>query len=246
MPNYKLLIEYDGTDFHGWQIQPKLRTVQGEIEHAATTFFRSNIRLHPAGRTDAGVHARGMVANFKVDQDVSIRRLIKALNGITGKDIIIHNIEIVDDEFNSRWTATAREYVYRVTTKQSALTRHFTYYVESTLDLELMQQATAYLPGSHNFRAFSLHVPKEKHYLCRVESAMWSEVGNELHFRIKANRFLHGMVRILAGTLVMVGRKVVGVDQFASLLDLGEAQHIGYKAPARGLCLEKVYFDNGF
>ncbi|MCA9730721.1 tRNA pseudouridine(38-40) synthase TruA [candidate division KSB1 bacterium] len=244
MPNYKLLIEYDGTDFHGWQFQPNLRTVQGELEKAATTFFREDIRLHPAGRTDSGVHARGMVANFKTDKQVSTERLKKALNGISGKDVVIHEVSIVNEEFNSRWSATGREYLYRISRVCSAIDRNFTYYVRDALDASMMNEAVHCLKGSHNFKAFSLAIPKEKHYLCRVEFAEWLEKGDEIYFRIKANRFLHGMVRILVGSSILVGKGMMTVEKFEQILQSQDSREAGYKAPPQGLCLMKVYYDN--
>ncbi|KAA3616487.1 MAG: tRNA pseudouridine(38-40) synthase TruA [Calditrichaeota bacterium] len=243
MPNYKLLVEYDGTDFSGWQIQPDQRTVQGELERSASVFFHQHIRLHPAGRTDAGVHAKGMVANFKVDQVVDLQRLKKALNGISDRDVIIHDVAIVDDDFHSRWTATAREYLYRISKVRTAINRKYTYFVDDDLNVDAMNAATKCLLGSHNFRAFSLAIPKEKHYLCRMEIAQWREEGTEIQFRVRANRFLHGMVRILVGSSIQVGKGMISVKKFEKILQSQKGQGAGFKAPAKGLCLEKVYYD---
>ncbi len=243
MPNYRLLVEFDGTDFHGWQYQPDQRTVQGELEQAASIFFHQAIRLHPAGRTDSGVHARGMVANFKTDQLADCERLKKALNGISDRDVIIHEVAIVDDDFHSRWTATAREYCYRIAKTRTAINRNFTYYVKDELDLIAMNRAAQCLPGSHNFRGFSLAIAKEKHYLCRVYFARWNEYGDEIHFTIKANRFLHGMVRILVGSCIQVGKGLMSIKRFEDVLHHQNNRKAGFKAPAHGLCLEKVYYD---
>lgn len=243
MPNYRLLIEFDGTEFKGWQYQPDQRTVQGEIERAASVFFHKPVRLHPAGRTDSGVHARGMVANFKEERCVDCERLKKALNGITDRDVIIHEVRLAADDFHARWSATAREYCYRISKRRTAINRNFAYFVKDPLDIAAMNRAVSCLPGSHNFRGFSLAIAKEKHYLCRVESAEWSENAEEMHFKIKANRFLHGMVRILVGSCIQVGKGLMTVKRFEDVLNNQNSRKAGFKAPAKGLCLEKVYYD---
>lgn len=243
MLNYKLTVEYDGTDFHGWQFQPNLRTVQGEIERALNLLFPDASRLTPAGRTDSGVHAKAMVTNFKSMKEVDVVHLKYRLNAMTGHDIVVHDIEIVPEEFNSRWSATGREYEYRIAKDFVAIERRHVYIYRKELDIELMQQAIEHILGPHNFSGFSLFNPKEKHYLCRVEFASWREVENEYRFHIKANRFLHGMVRILVGTSIKVGRKAITPDEFKQIMDTQNRVSAGWKVPAHGLCLLRVYYD---
>lgn len=243
MPNYKLLIEYDGTKFHGWQYQPRLRTVQGEIEDALATLLRKKVALVAAGRTDTGVHALGQVANFYTPEEIlSLGGFLRSLNGLTGHDIAIKDIEVVPDTFNARFSARARQYAYQISVRPLAVGRQYVYVFTYPVNLELMRQASQMLLGEHRFEAFAPKIPGEKHYLCNVEYVEWHNEMPKLVFRIRANRFLHNMVRRVVGTLLLVGQGKMDLQLFAAMVEKQEKVNIAFSAPPHGLFLERVYY----
>ncbi len=242
MVRYKLLIEYDGTDFHGWQLQPDVRTVQGEIEQALQTVFKDRLRLSAAGRTDTGVHAAGQVAHFDAPHFLPVERIRGSLNALTGRDVVVHAVDEVDETFHARFSAQARQYFYRIALQKTAIHRRLAFYPGQLTHVPAMQEAAQCLVGSHDFRAFSKKIPGEKHYLCDVEQVEWFREGEMLIFRIRANRFLHSMIRLLIGGLVKVGKGQLSPQQFAEILHSRQQNNTIYKALANGLCLEKVYY----
>ncbi len=242
MPRYKLLIEYDGTDFHGWQLQPDVRTVQGEIEQALRTVFKEHLRLFAAGRTDTGVHAAGQVAHFDAPHPLPTERIRGSLNALTGRDVVIHAAEEVDELFHARFSARARQYFYRLLLRPSAIHRRLAFYPGTLQHIPEMKDAARCLLGSHDFRAFAKKIPGEKHYLCDVDQIEWQQDEVMLVFRIRANRFLHSMIRLLIGGLLKVGKGQISAQEFAAILQRRQQDNTIYKAPANGLCLEKVYY----
>ncbi|RME00230.1 MAG: tRNA pseudouridine(38-40) synthase TruA [Calditrichaeota bacterium] len=242
MPNYKMLIEYDGGRFAGWQIQPNIRTVQGDLEEAIFVATRERVRLHCAGRTDRGVHAMEQVANFKTVQPIEPDKLRAAVNGITQSDIVVHEIAPAADTFHARFDAKARQYIYFISLAPLAIGRQYAYYCKFPLQIEAMKKAAEHLYGEHHFEAFSQKVPGERHYLSRVELIEWQVEDTRLSFRIRANRFLHHMVRLLVGTLIQVGREKITPDEFKTILEARTRDHPGFKAPAHGLFLEKIFY----
>lgn len=245
MPNYKLVIEYDGTRFYGWQVQPAVRTVQGELQAALAQFLREPVQLSVAGRTDRGVHALAQVANFRATHSWAPERIRHAINGLTGNDVVIRDVTIVDNEFHARFDAKARQYKYVLTKRPLAIGRQYAAYIRHPLNLDLIRTATALLLGEHQFAAFSQKMPDEKHYLCNVELAEWMDEDDRLRFRIRANRFLHGMVRLLVGTLLQVGRDKLAVSEFERMLRSEKHGHPVVKAPAHGLFLEHIIYEKG-
>ncbi len=242
MPNYKLLLEYDGSHFFGWQVQPGLRTVQGELEEAVHTLTKERVRIQCAGRTDRGVHALGQVANFRLNAEWPPEKIQHALNGITGKDIAVLQVDMVSDDFHARFDARARQYIYYLSLRPVAVGRQYTFFCKFDLDLDAMQEAAGHLYGEHHFEAFAQKDPDEQHYLSRIEDIEWIREGERIGFRIRANRFLHNMVRLIMGTLIQVGRGKISPQEFKNILASRSRDHIGFKAPAHGLFLEKVYY----
>jgi tRNA pseudouridine38-40 synthase len=238
----RLLVEYDGTDYAGWQIQKGQRTIQGEIEDALKIIVQKPVRITAAGRTDAGVHARGQIAHLDLEMPQDLKKLQNSLNGILSRDVRIKNIDQVNDKFHARYSATAREYCYLLTKKPNALLRNLSWYVPYTLNVKRMSQATAYIIGKHDFRSFCRVVSTVKHHYCNVLEAQWIEDSETVKFIIKANRFIHGMVRALVGTLVDVGRGKMNSDEFKEILLTRNRIFAGQSAPAKGLMLEKIYY----
>jgi tRNA pseudouridine38-40 synthase len=240
--NIKLEIEYDGTDFHGWQIQPQLRTVQGEIQDKLQTILGHEVNLIGAGRTDVGVHALGQVANFKTERELDKNSIRNGLNGLLPNDIVIKKIEEVDLDFNSRYDAKRRLYKYRIHLGRTAILRNYVWEVLYPLDLEKIIEATENIEGEHDFSSFCLAESGKENNVCRVSSANWQKSGDELTFKIEADRFLHTMVRGLVGTLVEVGRGYFSVSDFIDIMEAKDRRKAGPTAPARGLYLVEVKY----
>lgn len=243
MPNYKMLIEYDGTDFCGWQVQNEARTVQGEIEHALEVLLKEHVRITAAGRTDSGVHALGQIASFSCErQDLAEPGFLRSLNGLTGWDVVIHRIEPVSDDFNARFSAVARQYSYHIAKTQIAVGRKYAHHCFFSLEIDVLNDLSQRLLGTHNFEAFAKPDPNEKHYLCHVDQISWSEENGQIVFRIRANRFLRHMVRRLVGTLLHVAQGKMSKHDFLLMVEQQKNKNLCFTAPSKGLFLEKVYY----
>ena len=243
MRTLRLLIEYDGTHFVGWQSQENGRTIQGELERAWQILVKEAIRPIGSGRTDAGTHAFGQVAHFQTKSALPIERLLCGLNGILPPDIAIRHIEEAPPDFHARYNAKRKRYRYRIHQGKAALNRPqvWTYY--PGLSLPPMVEAAAFLPGEHHFGAFCKQDPVPERFNCQVFAANWSQQGNELVFEIEANRFLRHMVRILVGTMVEIGRSHLPPEAICKLLASGDRAAAGATAPALGLSLLWVAYD---
>lgn len=240
--NIKLDIEYDGTDFHGWQVQPELRTVQGELECGIVAILNEEIKLTGSGRTDVGVHALGQVANFHTHSGLDEQSILKGLNAVLPRDILIRGTEEVDDQFNARFSAKSRVYRYRVWQGKTALSRRYVWEIPYSLNLEPIIQATALIWGEHDFSSFCVAESAKQNSVCRVASADWKRTGEELVLIIEANRFLHAMVRNLVGTLVEVGRGYFSVSDFGDIIEARDRTKAGPTAPGCGLYLMEVRY----
>lgn len=242
MRNIKLVVEYDGTDFHGWQFQPGLRTIQGQIQNALKIIFKNDINVIGSGRTDTGVHARGQVANFLTDHSMSVSTVKAALNGNLPRDVRIISAEEVDENFHARYDAIKRHYSYTITRQEKAINRFYAWCYKSELNIENMQQASNYLLGKHDFKAFCHANENANHYRCFVEEIVWEQNDELIILNIIANRFLHNMVRIIVGTMINVGRGFTPVEQIPQILKSHDRRNAGLTVPAKGLFLEKVYY----
>ncbi|UCB53185.1 MAG: tRNA pseudouridine(38-40) synthase TruA [Candidatus Zixiibacteriota bacterium] len=240
--NIRLEIEYDGTDFHGWQIQPKLRTVQGEIQERLKAILRHEVSLIGAGRTDVGVHALGQVANFKTENPLDGESIQRGLNGLLADDVVIKKVQEVDPDFHARYTATSRRYKYRVYPGRTAILRRYVWEVLYSLNLDKIGKAAEAIQGEHDFSSFCVAESAKENNICEVTHATWGQSGDELIFRIEANRFLHTMVRSLVGTLVEVGRGYFSVADFVDILKAKDRRKAGPTAPACGLYLVSVNY----
>ena len=242
MKNIKLVLEYDGTDFCGWQIQPGLRTVQDELQGSLKKIFQHKINVLGAGRTDSGVHAKAQVANFKIDTPMPSNIIFAALNGTLPKDVRIISAEEVDMDFNPRYDAIKRHYCYYITRRERAIYRNYMWCVKNDLDVKKMQQASNYLAGKKDFKSFCQAGADLKHHFCTVEKISWEQKDDVLTLNIIANRFIHSMVRIIVGTIIDVGRGYTPVEAIPEILASRDRRKAGQTAPAKGLFLEKIYY----
>ncbi len=246
MPTYRLIVEYDGGGFHGWQVQPGQPTVQQALEDAASTALRTQVGIVGSGRTDSGVHARGQVAHFALDHPIDASSLLASLNGILPAGVAVRSLERAPDGFHARFDARLRRYHYYVTTGFRALDRHVRCRVRSETDFELMNDAAVFLQGKHEFDTFCRTQSETVNRVCRVHRAAWIQDSDDgdWHFVISADRFLHGMVRAIVGTLLQVGRRVRAADDIPRILKLRDRRAAGPAAPAFGLVLEQVRYDS--
>lgn len=242
MRNIKLLIEYDGTNYVGWQRQENGKSVQGEIESALQRVLQKEVSVIGAGRTDAGVHARGQVASVRAETKLEPSEIGGALNALLPEDIVIHNVEEVPAEFHARYSAKERRYSYLIARDPTALQRQYSWYLKYNLDVDLMKRAAESIIGTHDFESFCKANSDVDHYRCTVATAVWKEESTLLQFTISADRFLHGMVRALVGTMVDVGRGYTSLDEFLKILEKKDRKEAGMAAPARGLVLEEVVY----
>jgi tRNA pseudouridine38-40 synthase len=243
---YVLFIEYDGTEYAGWQIQREQRTIQGEIERNLCIILKEPVKIIGAGRTDAGVHARGQVANFSYSSPLDLFEIQRSLNGLLEKDIRIKKVLQTVDDFHARYSAKLREYHYQIALKPTALKRNFCWYVPYKLNVKNIKKTTDKIIGQHNFRSFCRVIYEGSNYYCTVEEAHWQSDEHYLKFIIKANRFLHGMVRALVGTFVDIGRNKLLISDMDKILSGGDRSLAGNSAPAKGLILERIYYDPKF
>ncbi len=241
---YRIVVEYDGSDFVGWQLQPNGRSVQGALEQALQKLFSASVRIHGAGRTDAGVHATGQVAHFDIDRDLDGDTMARALNAELPPDVTVHRAAQVADDFHARFSASSRSYCYTIAHGRNSLHRRTQWMLYAGIDHDAIRQSIPCLRGTHDFTTFSKLMPDMEHHYCHVFDAAWEQDGEITRFHIRANRFLHGMVRCLVGGLVQVGRRKLSPEGFAQLLALRDRGHAPMLAPPQGLVLTRVGYDS--
>jgi len=240
--NIKLTLEYDGSDFAGWQRQKRQRTVQGEIEKAIGRLTGEKVSVIAAGRTDSGAHALGQVANFKTACKLPADKIRLALNTLLPKDILVKNVREINSNFNSRKDARAKLYRYRILLGASALQRGYLWQYRFPVSLKLLKRASTYLMGRKDFSSFCVAKSRKESNICKIGRATWKRAGSILDFEIEGDRFLHAMVRILAGTLLEVGRGRISPQKFKEILEAKDRRKAGRTAPAKGLYLVEVKF----
>jgi len=242
MHQIRLKLEYDGSDYVGWQFQTNGRSVQAEIERAIRKVYQIDVRITGAGRTDAGVHARGQVACFKIEKEIDLHLVTRRLNAVLPHDIVALDADKVPLNFNARFDAKARRYMYYINQNPTAIQRKYCWQVFQYLDLNLMQKCAEQILGEHEFRSFCKTEEDPHQHHCTVSSAGWKMNGCRIEFEITANRFLHGMVRALVGTMVNIGRGHTNIDEFENILELKDRSSAGMSAPAKGLFLEEIFY----
>jgi tRNA pseudouridine38-40 synthase len=243
--NIRLLLEYDGSRYHGWQRQLDAATIQGVLEDAVARLTQARVAVIGSGRTDAGVHARGQVANFRTESAIPLRAFHQGLNSLLPKDIAVLEAIEAPPEFHARKSARAKTYEYRILNRpdRSPLYRNYAWWLARRLDLAAMAGAAAALPGEHDFTAFRASGSDNINPVRRVLAAAWQdEPGGWLTFTITATGFLRGMVRSLVGTMAEVGQGKAPPAKLAELLT-SRARHLaGPTAPPQGLYLVEVVY----
>ena len=243
---YFIELSYDGTAYHGWQIQPNGNSVQETLQKALSMLLREEVTVTGAGRTDAGVHAAKMVAHMDLSSPPRgelERGLVYRLNGVLPDDIAIHRIYEVPDDAHARFSARARTYYYYIHTRKSPFLRDRSWRLVHTPDFEAMNRAAAILLEYEDFTSFSKVNTDTKTNICHVTAARWVQLSDhEWRFEITADRFLRNMVRAIVGTLMEVGRGTLTLDGFRQVIEQKDRCAAGDSVPARGLYLVDVKY----
>lgn len=241
----KLTIEYDGTNYQGWQTQPKRKTLQGVLEEKLKQITGEEVHVIGSGRTDAGVHALGQVAHFKTRTKIEVPSLQRALNSLLPKDILVMRVEEVGKEFHARRQAKSKLYEYRILNQplRSVFHRFYSWHIPQRLDLEEMKKATKLLIGEQDFSSFQSSGSSPKTSVRKVLRARWkNDREGVLRFEIEANGFLKQMVRAIVGTLVEVGRGKLSPEEFQKIIQSKDRRKAGPTAPPHGLFLKEVRY----
>lgn len=246
MRNIRIHIEYDGTNYKGWQIQLNQKSVQGELTNSLRSIIGSNVTLTGAGRTDSGVHAMGQVANFRTESIISANKFMEGLNGTLPKDIRILKSMEVEEDFHSRRDATERHYLYKVIKRESALARFYAYEPGYELDLINLTETAKIIKVKTDFNSFCKTRSETENKKCKIMKSEWRENGDYLYYTIGADRFIYNMVRSLVGTMIEVGRGKITVAEFEEIFGKSNRRAAGPNAPAHGLYLEKVVYAEDF
>ena len=243
--NYRMLIQYDGTRYVGWQKQGNTdATVQGKFEQLLSRLYGYEIEVFGAGRTDAGVHAAGQVANFKLETQEDTEELMKKINQYLPEDIAVIQLEEAEARFHSRLNAQGKTYVYRIwnSSVPNVFERRFVLRLAEKLDIEAMRAAARELTGTHDFRAFCSLKRYKKSTVRSIYSLEIEEEGPEIRLIVRGDGFLYNMVRILAGTLIEVGLGERKPEEMQTILASEDRLQAGYTAPPQGLILQEVWY----
>ena len=243
MSRFKLVCQYDGSNFSGWQLQKTKRTVQGELEKALTKLNKGElVRIVGSGRTDAGVHAFAQVAHFDMDTRLDVNDLRKAINGNLNEDCYVNLIELVNDEFHARFSAIKRNYIYSCMQNRYLLDRNKVWYT-GKLDILKLNHAAEILIGENDFLSFSKKNPEIKDTICIIYQSEWKKVGKIVSYNISGNRFLHHMVRYLVGSMVAISKGKYSIKQLKNKLDNPKSDSKQFKAPSCGLVLNHIFYE---
>lgn len=244
MRNIKLVIEYHGKDFNGWQKQPNKLNIQGEIERAIGQITGEEIELIGSGRTDAGVHSLGQVANFKTNSNIEIEKFPLAINSKLKKSIIIKSAEEVDERFHSRYSVHSKKYRYIINNAPTgtAIYRELEYQFPIKLDVENMKKAAQYFEGKHDFAAFKASGTSSKNSVRQIFKAEVFEKDERIYIELTGSGFLYNMVRIISGTLLDVGIGKIKPEDIPEIIKSKDRKRAGRTLPAVGLYLVEVMY----
>jgi tRNA pseudouridine38-40 synthase len=244
LKNYKLSVKYDGTDYSGWQVQSNAVSVQQTIIRAIHTITKSDINLIGAGRTDSGVHAIGQIANFRYDEELDLYRFRYQLNSLLPADIAVTRIEEVPVEFHSRYDAKKRSYIYIITNNKNPFLKKYSWFINKQLDIERLNQLSRLLQGRKDFTAFCKSSAETQNKQCEVYNISWRRLKSMIIFYIEADRFLHGMVRTIVGTLLRAVDQISADEYIHNILRKNNRIDAGESVPASGLFLYKVKYED--
>ncbi len=243
--NFKLIIEYDGTRYHGWQRQKDDRTIQQEIEQALSTMTARQVTLNGSGRTDAGVHAFGQVANFRCETDLTQEIFQKGLSSLLPNDIVIKDCRLVDESFHARYDVKSKIYHYKILNRKvpTAIGRQYAWFIRRRLDTAAMRSAISHIIGSHDFKSFEGTGSPRSHTTRNVMAAELIENNDgSIIFKIEADGLLRYMVRNIVGTLVDVGLGKITPAEFKDILESKKRSNASATAPAHGLFMMEVKY----
>ena len=238
---YFIDISYDGSNYHGWQIQPNADTVQHQINLAFSTILNEEINVLGAGRTDTGVHAKKMIAHFDTNQTIDFEKFKYRINGFLKNDISLNDIYKVKEDAHARFSAISRTYEYRVSRTKNPFSVN-SYFLLRDLDFQSMKKACKFLHGNHDYTSFAKLHSENYTNNCEVYIANWKEDENSLIFTIKANRFLRNMVRAIVGTLIEIGEGKISFSDIETILMSKDRAKAGYSVPANGLSLIDIEY----
>jgi len=249
--NFTLTLQYDGTDFHGWQIQEELRTVQGELTRAVSLIEGEPVVVHGSGRTDAGVHAEGQVANINVSREISCEKLRLAINANIDKDVRVLQVETVSDDFHARYSARGKTYVYRILNGPvvSPFWSRYVHHDARPLDLDRMRSAGALFIGKHDWTAFSAAQSDVEDRVRTISRLELTSIDDDrarsrmIAITVSADGFLRYMVRAIAGALMAIGRGEIDSSVITEAIERGRRHTLIATAPASGLTLVSVLYD---
>ncbi len=242
MRNIRLTLEYDGTAFSGWQYQPGRRTVQGILEEKLSELLGEKVSAIGSGRTDAGVHALGQVANFMTSKKIPLQAFRQGLNRLLPRDLAVLDAKEAKPDFHARFDARRRLYRYQIVTERSPVRERFAWFVKYDLSFEILKRTAGQVVGRHDFTSFSSAQAEIDNYVVEVGRAKWIKKGDALAFEIEADRFLHNMVRILVGTMVDMARRKMDPGLMSEILRARDRKKAGRTAPPQGLFLVKVTY----
>lgn len=244
MRNIKLIIEYDGKGFNGWQKQPDKLNIQGEIEKAIEEITGEKVDLTASGRTDAGVHSLGQTANFKTNSKIPTEKFAKAINSRLKKSIVIKSAEEVDEKFHSRYSVKSKTYRYIINNSENgtAIYRGLEYHVPMKLDYEKMNEAIKYFIGEHDFKAFKASGTSSKSSVRKILDGNVRKEGERVIIEVTGTGFLYNMVRIISGTLLEVGLGKIKPEDISSIIESKDRTKAGKTLPAHGLYLLQVNY----
>jgi tRNA pseudouridine38-40 synthase len=244
MRNIKLIIEYDGKKFGGWQKQPTKLNIQGEIEQAIKEITGEDVELIASGRTDSGVHSLGQVANFKTNSNIEIEKVAIAINSKLKKSIVIKKAEEVSEDFHARYSCKGKKYRYIINNSQqgTAIYRDLECHIPQKLDVEKMRKAIKYFEGEHDFKGFKASGTSSKNTIRTIYKAEIKQEGERIIIELTGSGFMYNMVRIIAGTIVDVGLGRINPEEIPRIINLKDRNKAGKTLPAHGLYLVEVYY----
>lgn len=245
MRNFRIVLQYEGTKYQGWQKQERTEnTIQGKLENILSKMVGEPVEIHGAGRTDAGVHAKGQVANFKAKTDMTESQIMQYLNQYLPEDIAVISVKEAGERFHARLNAAGKIYQYRILNSEitNVFERRYTHKEVVDLDITKMRKAAEVLVGTHDFKAFTSTKKSKKSTVRTIESISIEKVGDEIQITYKGDGFLYHMVRILSGTLIEVGKNERSVKSVEEALKSLIRENAGFMAPAKGLTLMEVLY----